>query len=152
MKRLISLMQRYREIISYLFWGGMTTLVSWGSYALFALLLQALPATVVTAIANVLSWICAVVFAFVTNKLWVFNSKSWAVRVWVRELGTFISARLITGVLEIAGVPFLVSIGLDQKVLGVEGMAAKMLVSIAVIILNYLFSKLFIFKKKENEE
>ena len=148
MKRLIALLQRYREIISYLFWGGMTTLVSWGSYALFALLFQALPPTAVTAVANVLSWICAVAFAFVTNKLWVFNSKSWAVRVWVRELGTFISARLITGVLEIAGVPFLVSIGLDQKVLGVEGMAAKMLVSIAVIVLNYVFSKLFVFAKK----
>jgi len=145
------LLARYREVIAYLFWGGMTTLVSWGSYAAFALLLGGLPAAAASAVANVLSWVCAVVFAFVTNKLWVFRSKSWAADVWIKELGSFISARIATGVLEIAGVPFLIWLGLDQTVLGIEGMAAKMIVSIAVVILNYVLSKLFIFKSKDNE-
>lgn len=145
------LLARYREVIAYLFWGGMTTLVSWGSYAAFALLLSGLPAVAMSTVANLLSWICAVVFAFVTNKLWVFQSKSWAASVWIKELGGFISARIATGVLEIAGVPFLIWIGLDQTVLGIEGMAAKMIVSIAVVILNYVLSKLFIFKSKEDQ-
>ncbi|MBQ7089689.1 MAG: GtrA family protein, partial [Clostridia bacterium] len=102
--KIIALLKRYREVIAYLFWGGMTTLVSWGSYAAFALLLGGLPAAAASAVANVLSWVCAVVFAFVTNKLWVFQSKSWAAAVWLKEFGSFLSARVATGVLEIAGV------------------------------------------------
>ena len=63
------------------------------------------------------------------------------------ELGKFVAARLATGLIEIAGVPFLVSCGLDQTVFGIEGMAAKAAVSVLVLILNYVFSKLLIFRK-----
>ncbi len=152
MKKIVALLHRYREVLAYLFWGGMTTLVSWGSYALFAVLFQGLSATATGTIANVLSWICAVIFAFVTNKLWVFESKSWAAGVWVLEFGTFLSARVVTGVLEIAGVPLLIWIGLDQAVLGIEGMAEKMIISIAVVVLNYVLSKRLIFKKRDKTE
>ena len=157
MKKIRALFEKYREIIAYLFWGVMTTLVSWLSYALFEFIFHAVPGTLFGValsiqLANILSWICAVLFAYVTNKLWVFESKSWEAAVVWPELVKFISARAATGVLEIAGVPLLVRLGLDQTLLGREGFAAKILVSIVVIILNYVLSKLVVFRKnRENE-
>jgi putative flippase GtrA len=136
----------HKEVISYLFWGVMTTLVSWISYSIFVTLMQSV------SIANVLSWICAVLFAFVTNKLWVFQSKEWAFRIMIPEFLKFVTARLATGVMEIVGVPLLVYLGLDQKIAGIEGMAAKVLVSIVVIILNYVLSKLLVFRNKQEPE
>ena len=131
----------YKEAIDYLFWGGMTTVVSWGSYSAFVLL----GASVFWG--NVLSWICAVLFAFVSNKLWVFQSKSWAGNVLLPELGKFLSSRVATGVFEMVAVPALVALGLNQTILGIEGMVSKVLVSVVVVILNYILSKLFVFKK-----
>lgn len=155
MKRILELMKKYQEIISYLFWGVMTTFVSWGTYSLFAIMFKGLTTefslfglkiSAVVLIANILSWVCAIVFAYVTNKLWVFNSKSWEVKVFLPELWKFVSARLVTGVLEIILVPLLVGIGLSQTIFGIEGMVAKIVVSVLVVVLNYIFSKLFIFK------
>ena len=137
------------EIISYLFWGGMTTVVSWGSYAGFSVILNRfLSDDLSIAIANILSWICAVVFAFITNKIWVFHSRSWEYRVWWPELVKFVLARLATGVLEMAAVPLAYKIGLDFTVLGIKGMGAKIIISIIVVILNYIFSKFLVFKEK----
>ena len=131
----------YKEAIDYLFWGGMTTVVSWGSYSLFVLL----GASVFWG--NAGSWVCAVTFAFVTNKLWVFGSKSWAGNVVFPELGKFLSSRVATGVFEMVAVPALVAIGLNQTIFGIDGMVSKVVVSVAVIVLNYILSKLFVFKK-----
>lgn len=104
--------------------------------------------SVVVLVSNILSWVCAFLFAFVTNKLWVFKSKSWKAEVCLPEFGKFFSARALTGVMEIVLVPLMVSLGLDQTIFGIEGMVAKVIVSVAVVILNYVFSKLFIFKSK----
>lgn len=138
-----------REIVTYLFWGGLTTVVSWGSYWYFSSAIGLLiPENVywTVTLANILSWLCAMAFAFVMNKRFVFCSRSWAAKVVLPELAKFTAARLATGLLEIAAVPILVRIGLDQTLFGVEGMAAKILVSVIVVALNYVFSKLFIFK------
>ena len=160
MKKIWRQIEKYKEIISYLFWGVMTTLVSWFSYSLFALILRGQADSVmilgfrtsmVVLVSNILSWICAVSFAFVTNKIWVFHSRSWEAGVFMPELGKFISARLITGVLESVLVPLLVAVGLSQTIFEIEGMAAKVVVSVLIVVLNYIFSKLFIFKRgKEN--
>ena len=152
MQKLRELFEKYREIIAYLFWGVMTTLVSWGTYALFEFLFhnvqgELFGVAISIQLANVLSWVCAVLFAFVTNKLWVFNSKSWEARVAFPELGKFLASRLATGVVEWVGVPLLVRLGLDQTLFGREGFVAKILVSIIVIILNYVLSKLVVFRK-----
>jgi putative flippase GtrA len=156
MERILELLKKYRELISYLFWGVMTTIISWGSYSIFALLFKrqihevslfGVQMSVVVLVSNILSWVCAFLFAFVTNKLWVFESKSWKPAVCIPEFGKFFSARALTGVLEIIAVPLLVTLGLNQTIFGVEGMVAKVIVSVAVVVLNYIFSKLFIFKK-----
>ena len=142
-EKLRALVEKYREIISYLFFGGLTTLVSWVTYALFAG-----PLGLGVTAANVLSWICAVSFAFVTNKLWVFGSRSWAWPGWLKEAGSFLAGRLFSGAVELGGLPLLMALGLDQPLFGVEGFAAKIIVSIVVIILNYVISKLFVFRRK----
>ena len=143
------LYKKYKEIVDYLFFGVLTTLVSWGTFAVFSLLFGAVieDAVIISSIANALSIVCAVAFAYVTNKLWVFGSKSWSRAVVLPELAKFLSARLITAIIEMAGVPLLVFVGLDETVFGIDGMIAKAIVSVAVIILNYVFSKLFVFKK-----
>ena len=158
MKRLF---EKYREIIAYLFWGFLTTVVSWGSYSLLTLLLAGLSHTNVelfgktfsltVAISNAISWILAVAFAFVTNKIRVFQSKSWSRKVVFPELVKFLSSRAATGIFEIVAVPLLVTIGLSQTIFGIEGMLAKVLVSIVVIIANYILSKFLVFKTKKNQ-
>ena len=150
-QKLCKLYHTYQEAIDYLFWGGMTTVVSWGSYSVFVLLLQSMGAMGDSAVvfwANICSWVCAVLFAFVTNKLWVFQSKSWASSVLLPELTKFLSSRVATGVFEMIAVPALVALGLNQTILGIEGMVSKILVSVVVVILNYILSKLFVFKTK----
>lgn len=141
---------KYREVIDYLFWGILTTVVSWCSFGLFSISFNAVIKNSVSAAiicANILSWLCATAFAFVTNKLWVFRSKSWNKKIVFTELSKFVSARMATGIFELIAVPLLVKIGLNQTILDVEGMFSKILVSIIVVILNYLLSKIFIFKK-----
>lgn len=147
-KTLCKLYHAYKEAIDYLFWGGMTTVVSWGSYSAFVLMLSTMPSTAAVFWANVGSWVCAVSFAFVTNKLWVFQSKSWAGSVVFGELTKFLSSRVATGIFEMLAVPALVAIGLNQTILGIDGMVSKVIVSVAVIVLNYVLSKLFVFKKE----
>jgi putative flippase GtrA len=98
-------------------------------------------------IANLIAWFAAVIVAFITNKLWVFESKTWKPRTVIRELWEFVAARIATGALEWFGIPALVMAGMSQSFLGVEGFWAKAIVSVAVIVLNYVFSKFIIFKK-----
>ncbi len=133
---------KYKEVILYLFFGGCTTLVSWLLYALFV---GALGCSVT--VGNALSWVGAVAFAFVVNKLFVFESKATDAKTLLREGGEFILARVLTGVLTLLGVPLLIKLGLSQSLFGVEGMIAKVTMSVIEVLLNYIFSKLFIFKK-----
>ena len=148
---------KYKEIVAYLFWGVMTTLVNWVSFYLLSKIFDGREEWVIALfgrdfsmtllIVNGLSWLIAVLFAFVVNKIWVFDSKSWDKKTALPEFAKFFSARVVTGILEIVAVPALVALGMNGTVFGVEGMVAKVFTSIFVIILNYVFSKLFVFKK-----
>ena len=144
METLKNLYFKHKEIINYLLFGGLTTVVSWGTYSLFV---KAIGMSV--GVGNILSWICAVLFAFVTNKLFVFESKTWQPATALREFVSFIGARLATGVIEWFGVPYFSTHGLTHPLFGVKGLLAKVVVSIVVIILNYLFSKFLVFFKKD---
>lgn len=144
---------KYKEIIMYLIFGVLTTVVSWGSYAVFTKVFESaiVDENVLVAVANVLSWVVAVLFAFITNKLFVFESKSLKPTIVFKELGLFVGSRLLSGAVEWVGVPLLVWLGLNQTIFGVEGMVSKVLVSIIVIILNYILSKLIVFKKEKKD-
>ena len=147
METLKNLYFKHKEIINYLLFGGLTTVVSWGTYSLFV---KAIGMSV--GVGNVLSWICAVLFAFVPNKLFVFESKTWQPATALREFVSFIGARLATGVIEWFGVPYFSTHGLTHPLFGVKGLLAKVVVSIVVIILNYIFSKFLVFIKKDKPE
>lgn len=151
MQKMKDLFIKYKEIILYIFFGMLTTAVSFVSYGILTKLIHLQSDIVGIAVSNVISWICAVIFAFVTNKIWVFESRTGGAKALLSELWKFIAARLLTGALEWFGVPFLVYIGLNQTVFGVKGMFSKFIVSVAVVILNYVFSKIFVFRKKKTE-
>ena len=156
MKKIFDLLKKYylkyKEPILYLIMGALTTAVNWVTHTVLITPMESLignkdvALTVTTSIAVVVS----VLFAFFTNKLLVFESKSWAPKVFWREFISFIAARAATGLLEIFGVTFLVKIGLDQSIFGFKYMLAKVVIAIIVIVSNYIFSKLWIFKKKED--
>ena len=93
-------------------------------------------------VSNVIAWILAVAFAYITNKLWVFESKSWKMSVLRREVTAFVSCRLATGIMDI----LIMYICVD--ILGWHAMLMKLSSNVLVIILNYIFSKLIIFKKR----
>lgn len=161
-----NLWNKYKEIITYVIFGVLTTLVSWGSYTIFVNLFAGHIEKESTSIfvANLLSWICAVAFAYVTNKLWVFDSKSWKPNVIGKEIVTFVASRAVTGVIEIVVVPLLAKTGFDNifynilekmnitmDILFTNGIYSKIFLSVVVVILNYFFSKFVIFKKKKSE-
>ena len=144
-----------REMIMYLFVGGLTTAVAIGTFWLFNRLFSAIGWEGVFGLfrkghdyayidANVLSWICAVIFGFVANKLYVFNSMSLEKATVIRELTGFIGARLATLLIDTGMMFLFVSIMLMNE------MIAKLIVQVVVVVLNYIFSKLFIFKKDGN--
>lgn len=168
MKKLLT---KYREIWTYLITGVLATVISWGTYPLFLKLFNAAfgvhnivhivrDIDVNVFLASLFSWLSAFIFAFITNKLWVFESKSWEKKIAVREFFGFLGARAFTGILEVLCVPLFVSVGIDAffttiltklhiniAVLYSSGMCSKISVSVIVVILNYVFSKLFVFKK-----
>lgn len=156
MKRLF---EKYKEVITYIIFGVLTTLVSWGTYAVFVNLLSMKVFT-----GNLFSWICAVAFAYITNKLWVFDSKSWNVSVVYKEIIRFVASRGVTGVIEIVAVPLLAKTGFDNifynvlekmnvsiGILFTDGIYSKIVLAVIVVILNYFFSKFLIFKKKNDK-
>ena len=148
-------LKKHRQALHYIFWCIMTTAVSWLTYSLYIGLLQFIPTLtteVAVLIANALSWVSAVTFSFVANKMLVFQSKSWKPQVVLPQIIKFFSTRAIIGLLEIVLVPILVSIGLNQTVWGVEGLLAKMIVTPIVILLNYICSKFFVFAQKKNSK
>ena len=144
---------KHKEGANYAFWCVMTTLVSWTAYTVYAHLfggIEGLPTDTVTLISNTLSWVTAVTFSFIANKIRVFESKSWNPRVVVPEILKFYSSRALVGVVGDIGLPTLLAvIGLDAPLFGVEGLVSKMVVTPVVICMNYLFGKFFVFRKKK---
>ena len=137
MKKIKALILKYWDVVSYLFFGGVTTLVNWAVYALLYDVLG-VPNMVSTAAA----WLLAVAVAFVTNKVWVFKSPSFDAQTMKRELPSFLSARILTGLLDMA----IMYISVEQ--MHMNGNIWKLLSNVVVIVLNYVASKLFIFKKR----
>ncbi len=146
---------KYKEIISYVFFGVLATVVNLVSFKLFELILG----EKLYLVTNVVSWLITVIFAYFTNKLWVFESKSWKANVVIKELIGFFGARIFSLVVEEAGLWLMIDIchmgNISWDILSVNingNMIAKIIMQVVVVILNYVFSKLVIFKKKKNDE
>ena len=122
----------------YLFFGGLTTLVNIVSYfALTRFCHLEIPS------ATVIAWILSVVFAYITNRKWVFESSATGFSKTSKEIAAFFAARLFSGALDL-GIMFLF-----VKILGLNDLIVKILSNVLVVILNYFFSNLFIFKKED---
>lgn len=137
------LFQKYKQIILYLFFGVTTTLVNWWIYALLNGMLG-LDMT----LTNAFAWFGAVLYAFVTNKLFVFESRSMEPKVLLNEGVKFLASRAASGVFEILLPTAVFAVGLNQPLFGLEGGVAKALVSILIIVMNYVLSKFLVFRKK----
>lgn len=145
MKKLIEIWKKHREVLSYLIFGGLTTVVNVGLF----MLLTGFTA-LSTAAANAIALAASILFAYITNKLWVFESRltGWPAVV---EFGKFIACRIATGFLDqfivVLGVDWLgAMLGLNENALWLGGV--KIFANVLVIIANYVFSKLLIFRKK----
>lgn len=131
------LLEKYWDVLTYLFFGVLTTVVNYLIYLPCYNLLHWS-----AGVSNVLAWIVAVAFAFLTNKPFVFKSKDWSAKVVWPELTKFVGCRVGSGLLET--VILLITVDL----LHWNGNVWKLVTAILVIILNYIGSKLLVFKKK----
>lgn len=123
------------EALRYLIFGILTTAVSIGSYQAFRLLQVGYQA------ATILSWILSVTFAFITNKLFVFQSRGRSLGTVFREAFSFFSCRLMSLLFEFVFMVFTVD------TLHIHDFIAKCMTQVFIFLLNYLFSKFLIFRK-----
>lgn len=137
MSNIKELIIKYKFIILYGIFGVLTTVINIGVYGVLYSGLG-----VSNVISNVIAWVISVLFAFITNKLWVFESKNFNFKLFVKELGSFTVCRVATGVLDLV----IMFVGVD--LLKGPAIILKITSNIIVIILNYVMSKIFVFKKK----
>ncbi len=131
-----ALLAKYQDVISYLIFGVLTTVVNFLVYYPLTNILG-LDAT----FSNVIAWAVSVAFAFVTNKPFVFKSHDWSAKVVVPELYKFVGTRVGSGALETVMIFLLVNL------LRSDGNVVKLVVSVLVVIINYVGSKLIVFRK-----
>lgn len=131
-------LKRNYDILAYLFFGVLTTLVNYLVY-LPCYNLLGISATV----SNVIAWAVSVIFAFLTNKPFVFHSHDWSAKVVFPELTKFVGCRVLSGALE--SLAIFVTVDLMHW----NGNIMKLILSVAVVILNYVGSKLLVFVKKD---
>lgn len=138
MIKLKELLIKYKDILLYLVFGALTTLVNFAIYTPLNYLCD-LSAT----ISNIIAWIGAVAFAYFTNKPFVFKSNDWSVNTVLPELGKFVGCRFGSGLLET------VFLTITVDVLMFNSLIMKVIASVVVVILNYIASKLIVFKKRQ---
>lgn len=130
------LLERYRSILLYIFFGGLTTLVNIVAYYLLSRMgMATVPATGV-------AWVLSVAFAYVTNRRWVFDSKASSPREIVREAFSFAVCRLLSGLMDVAIMYVCVDL------LHWNDLLIKIISNVLVVIANYVASKLFVFRSR----
>jgi len=135
--------RKYREIINYLIVGGLTTILALGVYYGSVLTFLDPQDKIQLQIANILSWTAGVIFAYFTNRKFVFESKE---KNKLKEFSSFVGARIITLLMDMAIMGISVSLWhWNDKIM-------KLFSQVVITISNYIFSKLFVFKKKEDKE
>lgn len=136
MGKLRVLIRKYYDILVYLFFGVLTTLVNYIVYLPCYNLLHW-----GAAVSNVVAWVAAVAFAYLTNKPFVFKSHDWSAETVVPELTKFVGSRILSGAFETA------FIFVTVDLLSFNGNVMKLITSVLVVVLNYIASKLLVFKK-----
>ena len=139
MEKIKKLLKKYKFIILYGIFGVLTTIINIVTYALCYDMFN-----ISNVVSNIIAWILSVLFAFITNKIWVFESKCFDFKIFIKELWNFIVCRLATGALDLG----IMYVGVD--LLKGPALILKIASNIIVIILNYVMSKLFVFKNGSN--
>ena len=139
LKKLADWYREHREGMRYLVFGVLSTIINIVVFAICERMLH-----LSTIISNVIAWIIAVLFAYITNKLYVFDSKTTKKQELAKEIISFFSARIFTLVIE----TIFLKIVIDK--LGFNEILMKIISNVIVIVLNYVFSKIFIFKEEKN--
>lgn len=172
MEKIKALWKKHREVLMYLIFGVMTTVVGWSVY--YAVLLGGraifeIPAGETTSaryfvlytVAQIIQWVCAVLFAFFTNRAWVFTDADKSTSLW-KQLLPFAGGRLVT-----LGLDYVITFGLTLalgalipawtafelmgKTFNLCEIGSKLVAAVVVIIANYIISKLFVFKNKKEQ-
>lgn len=136
MEKLRAFIEKHYDILAYLFFGVLTTVVNYIVYLPCYNLLH-----FSAAVSNVIAWVAAVAFAYLTNKPFVFRSHDWSAKTVVPELAKFVGSRVASGALE-TGIIFV-----TVDCLLWNGNIMKLVTSVLVVILNYIASKLLVFRK-----
>ena len=124
--------KKNKEVLLYLFFGGLTFIVSIVTYAVFNVSMG-----INELIANVMSWVLAVSFAFATNRVWVFQAPTHTITEFLRQMLSFFGGRVVTLVIA------------EIILLGFNSMVVKVIAQVIVIVLNYVISKFFVFSEKK---
>lgn len=141
MKKLRELYIEYKEMINYLVFGVLTTLVNFVTYFIAAKVIG-----IDEVISSGISWFCSVLFAYITNKIFVFESKTKGIIEFLKEISSFFLARIISGILCDVG-----TFAIMVKVLNINDIISKFVTQVMVVIMNYILSKLVVFKKKKSD-
>ena len=172
MGKIKEMYQKHKEIVLYLIFGVLTTVVGWGVY--FAVLgiwkgAFSLPVEDTTSrmyiigytVAQVTQWVAAVLFAFYTNKKWVFTEADNNVST-IKQLMVFAGGRVVTFFIDLFGtilvtlavatlIPALTSVSFIGREWNLAEIGSKLFIAFVVMVSNYVLSKLFVFKKKKNQ-
>ncbi len=136
-EKIKALILKYYDILAYLFFGVLTTVVNYliylPCYNLFGLK---------AVVSNMIAWVFAVAFAYLTNKPFVFRSHDWSAKTVIPELSKFVGCRVASGAAE--SLILLLTVDL----LGWNGNIWKLVTSVLVVVLNYIGSKLLVFRRK----
>lgn len=124
------------EAIKYIVFGVLTTFINILSYLIFTTMGLGYIES------NFIAFILSILFAFITNKLYVFDSKSWKINIVFRESITFLTSRIVTFFIDTISLVILI------ELFGINDFISKCIVNVIVIILNYILSKFFVFKRK----
>lgn len=136
LQKIRALVEKHWDIVTYLIFGVLTTVVN---YLVYLPIYNLLGAS--AAVSNAIAWVAAVAFAFLTNKPFVFKSHDWSAKTVLPELSKFVGCRVASGVLE----TLILLLAVD--ILGWNGNIWKIITSVLVVILNYVASKLLVFRK-----
>lgn len=141
MEKIIKILKKYKEVISYLIFGVLTTVVSLAVYYLSVFTFLNPNNAFELQIANIISWIVGVCFAYFTNRKYVFESKE---KNKLKEASKFVFARVVTLIMD------MIIMWIGVTLLHRNDKIIKLISQVVIIVSNYVFSKIFVFKKKEN--
>lgn len=138
MEKLKELYNKYKEVINYLIFGVLATIVNFVSYYISARVFR-----IDEVVSSGIAWFLSVLFAYITNRIFVFESKKSGVKEVIKEMVSFFLARVLSGILCDVG-----TFALMVKVLHINDIFAKVVTQVMVVVVNYVFSKVFIFRNK----